>query len=75
MEELIITGVVEHIVYANEDNGYTVFSLLLDDNSSEDTLVCCVGFLPGLNIGENLRIVGKEVKHPSYGDQLEVVSY
>ena len=74
MDELKFSGVVENIIYSNPENGYAVFNLLLDDET-EDTVVCCVGYLPGLNMGESLSITGEQVRHPAYGDQLKVISY
>ncbi|MBQ9519399.1 MAG: ATP-dependent RecD-like DNA helicase, partial [Firmicutes bacterium] len=74
MDELTLSGVVDNIIYTNAENGYTVLNLLLDDEK-EDVFVCCVGFLPDVNLGESLNVVGRRVKHPSYGDQLEVISY
>ncbi len=74
MDELEFSGIVENIIFANDENGYTVFELLLDDEK-EDTVVCCTGYLPGLNMGESINVRGRRVRHPAYGDQLEVISY
>ena len=74
MDELTISGSVENIIYTNSENGYTVLNLLLDDEK-EDVFVCCVGYLPDIVMGESLTVVGRRVRHPSYGDQLEVISY
>ncbi len=74
MDELTISGSVENIIYTNAENGYTVLNLLLDDEK-EDVFVCCVGYLPDIVMGESLTVVGRRVRHPSYGDQLEVISY
>ena len=75
MDEIKISGVIDNIIYANAENGYTVLQLLVDDDENEDTIVCCVGYMPDINLGESLRILGRAVKHPSYGDQLEIISY
>ncbi len=74
MDEITLSGVVDNIIYTNAENGYTVLNLLLDEEK-DDVFVCCVGFLPDVNLGESLNVVGRRVKHPSYGDQLEVISY
>lgn len=63
----IVTGYVEHIVFRNEDNGYTVFQL--DCNDSE---VTCVGNFNYINEGEMLEIQGDYVNHSVYGSQLKV---
>ncbi len=72
MDSLTFTGIVEHIVYHNEDNGYCVFDLLDDELKSE---IVCTAFIPQLHEGEYLKITGKMVKHPSYGEQLKVDEY
>lgn len=69
MKEL--EGYVEHIVYRNEENGYTVLSLVDDDGQEE----MCVGSFPFINEGEYIVVRGNEVFHPTYGEQLKVESY
>lgn len=66
----VVTGYVEHIVYRNEDNGYTVFNL-----DSEDGEVTCVGNFHYINEGEMLEIQGEYVNHSVYGSQLKVNSH
>lgn len=67
MEE--IKGYVEHIVYRNEDNGYTVFNL-----NNEDGEVTCVGSFLYIEEGELLKLTGEYVNHAVYGLQLSVSS-
>lgn len=67
MEE--IKGYVEHIVYRNEDNGYTVFNL-----NNEDGDLTCVGTFLYIEEGELLRLTGEYVTHSLYGLQLSVSS-
>jgi len=64
-----ITGVIEEVVFRNEDNGFTV--LEVRDEGSRAT-VTAVGSLPYANAGEKVRIVGEWVMHPDYGQQLKV---
>lgn len=66
----VVTGYVEHIVFRNEDNGYTVFHL-----DSEDGEVTCVGNFNYINEGEMLEIQGEYVNHSVYGSQLKVASH
>ncbi len=65
-----ITGYVEHIVFQNQENGYTVFSLVCEE---ED--VTCVGLCKGLAEGENIEAEGEETEHPVYGSQFKVSNY
>lgn len=66
----VVTGYVEHIVFRNEDNGYTVFNL-----EGEDGEVTCVGNFNYINEGEMLEIHGDYVNHSVYGSQLKVNSH
>lgn len=64
-----IKGYVEHIVYRNEDNGYTVFNL--NNNDGELT---CVGKFHFIEEGELLELTGEYTMHKLYGIQLQVES-
>ena len=68
MEE--IKGYVDHIVFRNEDNGYTVFQL-----ANEKGEVTCVGTFPYINEGELLKVSGDYIVHNVYGTQLQVTSH
>ena len=60
-----LSGYVEHIVYRNEENGYTVMELA--DKGKEYTVV---GTFPHVAEGEYLEVTGTEKNHPLYGKQL-----
>ena len=68
MEEL--KGYVDHIVFRNEDNGYTVFQLV-----NENGEVTCVGTFPYISEGELLKVTGEYTVHNVYGTQLQVASH
>lgn len=65
-----IQGYVEHIVFRNEDNGYTVFNL-----TNEDGELTCVGTFPYISEGELLEVSGEYVTHSVYGTQLQIASH
>ncbi len=67
----IITGFVEHIVYRNEENGYTVLNLVSQDEDE----ITCVGVFQIISEGECLEATGEYTVHPSYGPQFKVESY
>ena len=69
MEETI-EGYVDHIIYQNRDNGYTVACLV-----SQGEEITCVGNFRFLNEGETIRVRGVYTTHPSYGRQFSVSSY
>lgn len=68
MEKL--AGYVEHIIYRNTDNGYTVLNLV----SGEDEITC-VGIFSTIAEGENIEATGDYTDHPTYGTQFKVVSF
>ena len=68
--EDVIEGYIEHIVYRNEENGYTVLNLSAD---GED--VTCVGSIPLLNEGEYVEFKGEYITHSVYGQQLKIASF
>ncbi len=68
MEKL--AGYVEHIIYRNADNGYTVLNLV----SGEDEITC-VGIFSAIAEGENIEATGDYTEHPTYGVQFKVESF
>ena len=66
----VIKGYVDHVVFRNEDNGYTVFQLTNDDGE-----LTCVGTLPYVSEGELVELSGEYVNHNIYGMQLQVSGY
>lgn len=69
MEETI-EGYVDHIIFRNEDNGYTVMVVI-----AEEEELTCVGSFQYLGEGETIRAHGQYTEHPSYGRQFSVASY
>lgn len=65
----VIKGYVEHIVFRNEENGYTVFNL-----NNEDGELTCVGNFHYISEGELLELKGEYTTHNVYGLQLQVSS-
>ncbi|MBR1660394.1 MAG: ATP-dependent RecD-like DNA helicase [Oscillospiraceae bacterium] len=70
MEETLtqeLSGTVDEIVFANEENGYTVLRLETQDGES----VTVTGCIPFAAPGERLTVGGKWVSHASYGQQFQ----
>lgn len=65
-----LAGYVEHIIYRNADNGYTVLNLV----SGEDEITC-VGIFSVIAEGENIEARGEYTEHPTYGQQFKVTSF
>lgn len=66
----ILTGYVEHIVYQNIENGYTVLNFVCEKEE-----ITCVGIFHGVNEGETLELTGDYTTHPSYGRQFKMNSF
>jgi exodeoxyribonuclease V alpha subunit len=65
-----VNGYVDHIIFQNSENGYTVMTLIVE---GEETT--CVGFCKGISQGENIAAKGEYVEHPVYGQQFKINSY
>ncbi len=67
-----LEGVLERIVFSNEENAWTVARLTV---TGQRDLVTAVGNLLGVQPGENLRLTGSWINDPKYGKQFRVTSY
>ena len=67
---LELKGTVEHVVFHNDKNGYTVLELLAEGES-----VTVVGGFPFVSPGEELLIYGTWSSHPSFGDQFKAETF
>lgn len=64
-----IEGLVENIVYKNDENGYTVAKIRYNKD-----VIPVVGYVPYLNEGQRVRIQGEWVTHQTFGQQIKVES-
>lgn len=69
-EQQVLEGVVDEIIYRNENNGYLV--CVVDTDEGEMT---CVGTMLNLAEGESIKAIGAYVSHHTYGLQFQVESY
>ena len=67
---LRLEGVVENIVYRNEENGYTVLEIA----DSED-YITAVGIMPLAAAGDKVALTGVFTEHKSYGRQFSAKAY
>ena len=65
-----IQGTVEDVVYHNDDNGFSVIELSL-----EDEYVTVVGSFSEVAIGEELKLRGTWVVHHTFGRQFRAELY
>ncbi|MGN1456895.1 MAG: helix-hairpin-helix domain-containing protein, partial [Acutalibacteraceae bacterium] len=69
-ELLELCGSVEEIIYRNQNNGYTVMTMLCDGATAT-----AVGSMPDVNIGDELKLIGNWKVHSSYGEQFAFEYY
>ncbi len=67
-----ITGYIDHVVFRNEENGYTVMVLKTSDSEEE---VTCVGTFPDITQGVTIEAEGQFSQHHVYGRQFVIHSY
>ena len=67
-----LNGTVQSIIFRNSSNGYTVLTLLSNDDQNTTT---CVGTLPLLNPGDSVSLQGEFCYHARFGTQFKVVSF
>ena len=65
-----ISGFIEHIIYSNKENGYTVFELTTDTEE-----ITCVGDLHGAGEGMSVTLTGDYITHAVYGRQFAFTRY
>ena len=65
-----ISGYIDHIIFRNEDNGYTVMVMICDGEE-----VTCVGTLQYINEGELIEAEGTYTQHSTYGTQFKISSF
>ena len=70
-ERETLSGIIDTVVYRNDENGYTV--LILED--SEGQPVTAVGIIPYVNEGDKLTAIGSWTTHKVYGRQFSVESF
>ena len=66
-----ITGYIDHVVFRNNDNGYTV---MVVKGTKEEELTC-VGSFPSISQGVTIEAEGIYTTHPVYGKQFQIHSY
>lgn len=68
-----LSGVLERIVFLNEENHYTIAELRPGGEDAAKTTI--VGALPGVQCGETLELTGEWTHHSQHGRQFKVTSF
>jgi exodeoxyribonuclease V alpha subunit len=67
-----LAGVLERIIFLNEENHYTIAEFRREDTDGKVTIV---GALPGVQCGETLHLRGQWTRHSQHGDQFKIESF
>ena len=67
-----VTGYIHHVIFRNDDNGYTVMVL---KGMEEEQELTCVGTFPAITQGASIEATGNYITHPVYGKQFQISSY
>jgi exodeoxyribonuclease V alpha subunit len=73
-----LTGVVERIIFLNEENHYTIAEFRPEAAAAakeKPAMVTIVGALPGVECGETLHLTGEWTRHAQHGDQFKVAAF
>lgn len=74
-----LSGVLERVIFFNEENHYTIAELRPDADDSRggrtEGTVTIVGPLPGAQCGETLQLTGEWTRHAQHGAQFKVASF
>ena len=65
-----LKGEIVDIIYKNEVNSYMVANL-----ETETEVFTVVGYLPFINVGDNLKLEGKFITHQEYGRQFKIETF
>ena len=79
MEDITLRGIIDHIIFRNEENGYTVLEFAAQEQENAatfsplgDFLITAVGMLPSIAEGENVILHGQWTEHREYGKQFKI---
>jgi len=74
---IALTGVVERIIFLNEENHYTIAEFRPDaaEAAAKPEPVTIVGALPGVECGETLHLSGEWTRHSQHGAQFKVATF
>ncbi len=76
-----LTGVLERIIFFNEENHYTIAELRVEvgrgvpSAPAKEETVTITGPLPGVQCGETLQLTGEWTKHAQHGAQFKIAAF
>lgn len=73
-EQAILEGVLERIIFFNEENCFCIASLRPSDPSYKEN-VTISGIMPAVQCGETVLVKGEWTNHPAYGARINVKEF
>jgi exodeoxyribonuclease V alpha subunit len=70
----VVEGIIDQILFVNDNNGYVVARLEVEDSEHRRDSIAVVGNLADPQVGAAMRLVGSFESHPRYGRQFRVES-
>lgn len=70
---MVLEGYIEKIIYRNEENGYTVLSVVINEDIDETEVM--IGYVEGATEGLYIRAEGEMVDHKLYEQQFKISAY
>ncbi|MDR2167493.1 MAG: ATP-dependent RecD-like DNA helicase, partial [Clostridiales bacterium] len=68
----VLEGKIESVIYAGIDGDFSVFAVIVEGNGQKDEVICTVA--DAVNIGEDVKLYGSFVIHPTYGRQFKAMA-
>ena len=66
-----IKGQIIEFIYKNDSNSYSIAELEQDNGD----FLTVVGYLPFIEEGDTLKLIGKMVVHQEYGEQFKIDTF
>ena len=72
-----IGGTVENVIFRNDENGYTVFDMSVEESNdeTENEIVTACGIVPDTSVGERLVITGEWTTTKNWGRQFKIAYF
>lgn len=70
---MVLEGYIEKIIFRNDENGYTVLSVVIDEDNDETEVM--IGYVEGATEGLYIRAEGEMVDHKMYEQQFKISAY
>ncbi|WP_243290655.1 ATP-dependent RecD-like DNA helicase [Bacillus sp. FJAT-47783] len=76
-ERSYVKGVIQHIVFQNEENFYTVLKVKVSETNETfvDKQITVTGYFPLLNMEETYTFMGQKKQHPKFGEQFQAEQF